>query len=221
MIHQLTREEGLAAVLSTRRDYIIGIDEVGLGACAGPLVVGAVVLRNHWGHERVRDSKSFKDNKKQTAHEKRLEVVRELVIPNALAHSTLWASSVDVDANGIDLAVQKLTYWLYAWCKRQFPEALTVLDGNASHYFRSPEYEDTISFPEADGAVAAVSAASLIAKTERDRYLLLLDKVHPGYGFAKHKGYPTPEHKKAMAALGMCEEHRRSYKTAMIGNYGR
>jgi ribonuclease HII len=212
MIRPLARESGLAAVRETRSDYIIGIDEVGYGACAGPLVVGAVVVAAPWAHERVKDSKAYSDSKAKTAHQKRREVLEECIRPAAVIMQDFWATPEEVDANGVDLAVQKLTFYAYEHCRRYYPDALAVLDGNAGHYFRAFDYTNAVSFPDADKVVPAVSAASVVAKANRDKYMLLLEHVYPGYAFGKHKGYATPDHLSAIGRLGICPEHRMSYK---------
>lgn len=212
MLRSLSSTNGRLLVQREAGPLIAGIDEVGVGACAGPVVVAGTVAQVGWADKRVKDSKAFSDTNKTTAHQKRLAVLNEVVLPGVLFTVQYWAGSRDVDAVGIDVAVQRLTFMVYEACRKFAPDALMVLDGNGDNIPYKSSYEHTICFPKADKYVAVVSAASIVAKTARDKYMLLLEGPHPGYGFGKHKGYPTEQHTKALKDLGLCEEHRRSYK---------
>ena len=180
----------------TRR--IAGVDEAGRGPLAGPLFVAAVVLRPR---KRI---DGLDDSKKLTA--KRREELYARIVDEAVDFSIVEVAVEEIDRINISQAT------MAGMCRALLGLAslpdLALVDGN-----RLP---GALPCPGraivgGDASEAAISAASILAKVSRDRVLDQLDAVYPGYGFAQHKGYSTPEHFAALAALGPCAIHRRSF----------
>ena len=176
---------------------IAGVDEAGRGPLAGPVVAAAVIL------DAARPIPGLRDSKLLTAaaRERLAAVIRE----RALAWS-IAASDVDeIDAINILQATLRAMQRAVAGLS---PAPVEVLvDGN-----QCPRFDCAArALVKGDRDVAAISAASILAKTFRDAQLTALDATYPGYGFARHKGYGTPEHLAALARLGPCRVHRRSF----------
>lgn len=195
------------------QDLIAGVDEVGTGAAAGPAVFGLVVVPRLWSHPQVKDSKKFSTSK-TTAHQKREEVLRGVILPAASFYLTVSASAQEIDQHGSGpmqvLCVQRLI----TACHQQYPGLTIIVDGN--HNFRS---KYVTSRPKADATVPAVSAASILAKVTRDRIMLQMDRVYPGYHFASCKGYGTELHIEALRQIGSCPLHRRSVITKLLDEW--
>jgi ribonuclease HII len=178
---------------------VAGVDEVGRGACAGPLVVAACVL----GPGRLTSLALLDDSKKLT--EKAREDLFPLIRRYALAYHVVFISSIDVDRRGVHAAnIEGM---------RRAVAGLAVRPGYVlSDGFRVPGLPvPSLPVVGGDGAAACIAAASVLAKVSRDRLMVTMDGHHPGYGFAEHKGYATPRHAAALAALGPCREHRYSF----------
>lgn len=179
--------------------HVAGVDEAGRGACAGPLVVAAVVLPQGRRGEvpGLADSKLLTERARVRVHD---EVVRR-----ALAWEVVVVPPQVVDEQGLHV--------MNVRAMRQAVSRLAVV----------PSYVLTDGFPitglpapglavwKGDRVAACVAAASVVAKVTRDRIMEQLHDAHPGYEFARHKGYSTPEHTAALQALGPCPEHRFSY----------
>lgn len=178
--------------------YVAGIDEAGRGPLAGPVVVAAVIL------DSARPIAGLADSKQLSAT--RREALYALIVEHALAHSVVRVEADEIDRlNILQATLVGMTRALEALAPAP---ALALIDGN-----RLPK-----SLPCAARAIVggdatepAISAASILAKVARDRILLDYETRWPGYGFAQHKGYPTPAHLDALARLGPCPEHRRSF----------
>lgn len=178
---------------------VAGVDEAGRGPLAGPVVAAAVILHPE------RDVAGLADSKTLSAAS-RIEL-SALIMDNASAWAIAWADAGEIDALNI-LAASMLAM-------RRAVDRLGVLpghvcvDGNrCPRLARGCTVEAIVG---GDARVPAISAASILAKTFRDAWMERLDLRHPGYGFARHKGYPTPEHLAALARLGPCAVHRRSF----------
>jgi ribonuclease HII len=178
---------------------VAGIDEAGRGACAGPLVVAAAVLRpgRMASLTELADSKALTEKARQAAYKQ--------VMRAALAWSVVTIPSTDIDRLGLHVCN-------VAGMRR----ALAALDAK-------PGYVLTDGFPvrglavpalamwKGDQVAACVAAASVIAKVTRDALMCELDEEYPEYGFGRHKGYSTRSHMNALTAYGPCPEHRRSF----------
>lgn len=177
---------------------IAGVDEAGRGPLAGPLAVAAVILDPRRRIEGLADSKRL-----STA-------AREALFPRiqaqALAFSIVRVEALEIDR--INILQATLAGMRRAVEALAVAPAKVLVDGN--------HLPSGLSLPAAaivrgDARVAAIAAASILAKVARDHWLHELDAQHPGYGFAVHKGYPTPAHLDALRRLGPCPAHRRSF----------
>ncbi|BBY32266.1 ribonuclease HII [Mycolicibacter minnesotensis] len=176
---------------------VAGVDEVGRGACAGPLVVAACVL----GPGRPAALAVLDDSKKLT--EKAREQLFPLIRRYALAYHVVFIEPADVDVRGVHAAnIEGM---------RRAVAGLAVRPGYVlSDGFRVPGLPmPSLPVIGGDGAAACIAAASVLAKVCRDRYMATLDD--PGYGFAVHKGYSTAAHTAALAELGPSSQHRYSF----------
>ncbi len=176
---------------------IAGVDEVGRGPLAGPVVAAAVVLDPRNPIEGLADSKKLT--------ERRRAALDDVIQTKALAWSLGRAEVDEIDAlNILNASLLAMKRALEGLSVR--PD-LALIDGN-----RCPEtYCRTMAIIGGDGTEAAISAASIIAKVARDREMVAMDLVYPGYGFARHKGYPTKTHLDALGNLGVSAIHRRSF----------
>jgi ribonuclease HII len=175
-----------------------GVDEAGRGPLAGPVVVAAVILDPLHRINGLRDSKILTADRRETLAER----IRE----RAVAFSVVAIDVADIDRLNIFHATMLgMTRALAALAP---VPVLALIDGN-----RVPKQLCCASRAIVDGDALepAISAASILAKVARDRMMAELDVRFPGYGFAQHKGYSTPEHFAALDRLGPCCEHRRSF----------
>lgn len=176
---------------------VCGVDEAGRGPWAGPVSAGAVILNPDDLPEGIDDSKAL-------THARR-EALEIEIKARAVAWGVGFASVGEIDELNILHATG------LAMCRAI--EALAVrpaaalVDGN--YRFRLPCEVQTVV--GGDGLSLSIAAASILAKTARDRLMVELDAEHPGYGFAGHKGYNAPAHSAALKALGPCPAHRRSW----------
>ena len=177
---------------------ICGIDEAGRGPWAGPVVAAAVVL------PRKGRPKGLDDSKKLTA-EAREELAAAI---RACAMVGVGVASVEeIDT----LNILRASHLAMQRAFEALPErpVAALVDGNMAPELPCPI--ETII--DGDAIAPVISAASIIAKVERDRMMVELCAQYPGYGFSKHKGYGTPVHQEAIKRLGVCAIHRRSFKT--------
>ncbi|PKL93053.1 MAG: ribonuclease HII [Candidatus Goldiibacteriota bacterium HGW-Goldbacteria-1] len=180
---------------------ICGVDEAGRGPWAGPVVVAAAVI----DPDRINTLSAVNDSKKLT--EKKREELFQVVINACYTYSISEISSKIIDRSdilsttlsGMKSCVEKLS---------KNPD-IVIIDGNKAPDL--PGY-NVITVVDGDAKSLSVAAASILAKVYRDRVMRNFDKLYPGYGFAKHKGYGTKEHVEALNKLGVCAIHRLSYK---------
>lgn len=176
---------------------VAGVDEAGRGPLAGPVVAGAVILDPHNPVEGLRDSKKLTELRRERLYEE----IRE----KALAWAVGRAEVEEIDRINIlqasMLAMQRAVRAL------QPAAEFALIDGN-----RCPELPCPAKYVvKGDSLVAAISAASIMAKVTRDREMVELDAVYPGYGLASHKGYPSKAHVEAIGKLGVLPIHRRTF----------
>jgi ribonuclease HII len=176
----------------------VGIDEVGRGCWAGPLVAGAVILRE--------PIEGLKDSKKLSKRQREELTVR--IRGEALAIGLGWVWPAEIDAIGITESVR--TAMARALEQITTPYDRVIIDGNINYLPHDPR---TVAIIKADDTVPAVSAASIVAKVARDTYMATTAvKLFPEYGFEKHVGYGTALHIAMLAEHGVTAIHRKSYK---------
>ncbi|MGA0112693.1 MAG: ribonuclease HII [Candidatus Nanopelagicaceae bacterium] len=187
---------------------IAGVDEAGRGACAGPLVVAAVILRNLNSPdlEEVKDSKELTPKKRETLF--------DVIVSESLVYSIIEIPPSEIDAIGLHRANLD-----------GMRRAISALSINPN-YILTDGYEivglpaPALAVWKGDQVALSISAASILAKVYRDRVMEDLDSKYPEYGFAAHKGYVTRNHQESLKKYGVSEVHRRSYANiaALINN---
>ena len=178
------------------RQRIAGIDEAGRGAWAGPVSVAAVILPTDGLERGYRDSKTLSASGRE-----RLAVQIKL---EALAWAIEFAPASEVDAFGVLEATKRAGLRAIVQLEPR-PDALVT------DYLRLLTDLPLLAPARADSNSYSVAAASILAKTARDAIMRQIDLEHPGYGFAKHKGYGARAHAQALERLGVCDQHRRSF----------
>ena len=176
---------------------VAGVDEAGRGPLAGPVVAGAVIL------DPQNPIHGLKDSKRLTAL--RRDVLYEEIREKALAWAVGHADVEEIDRINI-LQATMLAMKRAVEALQTVPDH-ALIDGNRCPDLCCPAQ----AIVKGDSRVAAISAASIMAKVTRDREMLSLDVVYPGYGLAQHKGYPSKAHIEALENLGVTPIHRRSY----------
>lgn len=190
---------------------ILGIDEVGRGPYAGPLVIGACILGDWQNSENAEWIEKLTDSKKLSA--KRREELYVLIKEKALATATGWVSSAEIDEVGLSEALRLATRRAVEQIqKTKVPFSEIIIDGTMNFLVGTKLEKYVSTLKKGDFLVKEISAASILAKVERDNYMAKLDAVYPGYGFGKHVGYGTAAHQKAMEEFGLTPEHRRSFR---------
>lgn len=183
--------------MRTLRKLAVGVDEVGRGSWAGPLVAGAVLL--------CQPIVGLKDSKQLSRA--RREALAEIIAHDALYSGLGWVQPQEVDelglTRGLRLAFERALEGLHG----DFDEL--IIDGSINFFSEEPRARAIV---KADQSVPSVSAASIVAKVARDRYMQQAAQQYPGYGFESHVGYGTARHKAALQQLGICELHRRSFR---------
>ena len=177
---------------------VAGVDEVGRGPLIGNVVAAAVILNPDKPIQGLADSKKLSARKRDFLYEE--------IIEKSLAWSVAAATPAEIDE--LNILQATMLAMKRAVMNLSIEPGFVYIDGN-----RCPE----IPYPseavvKGDSKVPEISAASILAKVVRDREMEALDQLHPGYGFAKHKGYPTAEHFSALSSLGVLPQHRRSFR---------
>ena len=186
---------------------ILGIDEVGRGPWAGPLVVGAVIL----GGAEI---DGLDDSKKLT--KKRREALDVEIREKAAAWALGWVSAQELDDIGMSealrLATRRAVEQIQAQCRQQNLAFIEIIIDGKVNFLRGTTLEKFVTtIPKADGLIPSVSAASIVAKVARDQFMVEQDAVYPGYGFASNAGYGVAKHRAAIERLGVTPLHRLSF----------
>lgn len=177
--------------------WVAGVDEAGRGPLAGPVVAAAVILDPARPIVGLRDSKQLSPAQR--------EALAEEIRARALAWAVAWADHEEIDR--LNILQASLLAMARAVAALAVVPAEVLVDGNRCPPVRQP----VTAIVKGDSSVPAISAASILAKVERDAAMRRLDVIYPGYGFAVHKGYPTAQHLAALETLGACSVHRRSF----------
>lgn len=176
---------------------VAGVDEAGRGPLAGPVVAAAVILDPDRPIEGLDDSKKLSEAQREQLY--------GAILERALAWSVVEIPPADIDRLNI-LQATLLGMRRAVEALDPAPD-LALVDGN-----RAPKLPCPLrTLIGGDALEPAISAASILAKVTRDRFMRTLHERFPGYGFDRHKGYPTADHLEALARLGPCEQHRRSF----------
>ncbi len=185
--------------------YIAGVDEVGRGPLAGPVCAAAVILPPDVVIDGINDSKKLTEKKR--------ELLYDVIAETAIAWTTAYVEPDVIDSINIRRATH-MAMQMAVDALKISPDILLV-DGNDGIPFTVPsEY-----IIKGDAKSQSIAAASIMAKVTRDRYMMEMDQVYPGYGFAKNKGYGTQLHMQGIRTQGLCVLHRRSFITAkVLGN---
>lgn len=178
---------------------VCGMDEVGRGALAGPLVVCAIILQSEHKIHKIKDSKEL-DIKKR-------EKMYPVILENCLDYSIGEVSHKEIDKHGLSRAI-KIAGERCINNLKLIPE-IVLLDGNWNYL---KEVIKTKTIIKGDTKSVSIAAASIVAKVTRDRLLDIYHEKHPHYNFKKNKGYGTKEHKQAIKKHGLSALHRKSFK---------
>ena len=178
---------------------IAGVDEAGRGACAGPLVIASVILKDIHSPilTKLRDSKELS--------EKQREELFPIIQQESLSISVIKVEPSEIDERGVHVA--NLDGMRRAVHSLEIAPSYVLTDGYAISGMACP----SLAIWKGDQIAPTISAASIIAKVTRDRIMIELDEMYPGYGLAKHKGYITASHTEALQRLGVTDIHRKSY----------
>ena len=179
------------------RQIICGIDEAGRGPLAGPVTAAAVILPEDFPVDILADSKRLTERKRERV----AAVIRE----RALCYGIGWASPAEIDR--INILRASLLAMRRAYDELVIRPQRVLVDG-----LYVPEIQgDCRAIVKGDTFVREIQAASIIAKTERDRWMIEYARFDGRYGFERHKGYPTPEHRRLCRIHGLSPIHRRSF----------
>ena len=176
-----------------------GCDEAGRGCLAGPVVAAAVILPERFAHPLLNDSKQLTESQR--------ELLRPIIEAEALSWGIGVCSPEEIDQ--LNILQASITAMHRAIDQLVLSPELLLIDGNRFRPYPGIPHECIV---KGDATYRSIAAASILAKTERDRMMLELALQYPGYGFAEHKGYPTPQHRAALAELVPSPVHRLSFR---------
>ena len=176
-----------------------GCDEAGRGCLAGPVTAAAVILPPDFHNDLINDSKQLTERQR--------EQLRSIIEREAVAWAVAMVSPEEIDRiNILRASITAMHRALDQLTVR--PEGILV-DGNRFYPYHDIPYTTVI---KGDGKLLSIAAASILAKTHRDELMRQLDKEYPQYGWAKNKGYPTPDHRAAIARYGVTPHHRHTFQ---------
>ena len=181
-----------------KRQTEAGCDEAGRGCFAGPVCAAAVILPKNFYHPELNDSKQL------TAEQR--EMLRIYIEKKALYYAVAMVDNDEIDTINILRASFKAMH--LALEQLPIEPALILVDGNRFTAWKNIKHECVI---KGDGIYASIAAASVLAKTYRDKFMRELHEEFPHYNWAQNKGYGTPEHRRAIEEHGLCKYHRKSF----------
>lgn len=182
---------------------ICGCDEAGRGPLAGPVFAAAVILPENIDIPKLNDSKKLTEKQR----DKLFDLIKESALDYCIAQASVEEIEEINILNASMLAMKRAVDGLKT--KPDF----ALIDGNIARGFDIP----TTPIIKGDALSPSIAAASILAKVARDRYCLEMDKAHPEYGFAKHKGYGTKDHREALLKYGPSPMHRKSFLKKLLG----
>jgi len=175
-----------------------GCDEAGRGCLAGPVFAAAVIFPKKYRNKELNDSKLLSP--------RRRDRLREEIISNAIAWSIAACSNTEID--NMNILRASITAMHRAISTLKVTPLLLLIDGNRFYSYSNIPHQTVV---HGDATYLAIAAASILAKTERDRLMEELDANYPMYGWRRNKGYPTPEHRRAITDHGITPYHRLTF----------
>jgi ribonuclease HII len=182
---------------------VAGVDEAGRGPLAGPVVAAAVILEPGGRWDGLNDSKQLSAQKREALY------ARVVIEARAFAWAVVGPRAID----RLNIRRASLEAMRRAVARLGVTPSLVLVDGDADVPGLPHPQQAVVG---GDGRMLSIAAASVLAKVVRDRIMDRLDRVWPGYGFARHKGYGTPEHLDAIGRLGPCALHRYSFRPVCV-----
>ncbi len=191
-------------------DFVIGVDEAGRGPLAGPVVAGAVAVRekqNLNDKSQAEQWRLIRDSK--TLSEKQREIAYKFIEDNFFVGVGICNHKTVDRINILEASFLAMKMAITNLMEKKFGRAIILVDGNK----KIPNFsEEQKAIIQGDKKVKSISAASIIAKVTRDEIMLKAHQKYPQYGFNRHKGYGTKIHMEALQKYGSCEIHRQSFK---------
>ena len=191
-------------------DPVMGIDEAGRGPLVGGVYAGAVSVPLALAEELLVGAWSAINDSKKLSEKRRFALAEVIKSPPGCRWAVASASPAEIDRlnilNATHLAMRRAAELVEAKARGEGERWKVLVDG-----LPVKSLPDSTNVIKGDAKSLLIAAASILAKTARDEDCFRLEREYPGYGFAKHKGYPTPEHLAALKKLGPCPEHRRSF----------
>lgn len=175
-----------------------GVDEAGCGCLAGPVFAAAVILPFDFKDERIRDSKKLSEKKR--------DLLVDVIKRESLAFAIEMVQPDEIDK--VNILNARIKAMHMALDRLHIKPEYIIVDGDKFHDYNNIPYTCII---EGDNKYYSIAAASILAKTARDAFMLKLDYIHPEYGWSHNKGYGTKQHLEALREFGVTEYHRRSY----------
>ena len=180
---------------------VCGCDEAGAGPLAGPVYAAAVILPLGVEIEGLDDSKKLTEKKREAL----FPVIQE----KALAWAVARVEAAEIDET--DILSARMKAMQLAMDQLSLRPDFALIDGNRDHGRSFALTTPHCCIVKGDSLSASIAAASILAKVSRDRFMVEQDRLYPAYGFARHKGYGTAQHREAIARLGPCPIHRRTF----------
>ena len=175
-----------------------GCDEAGRGCLAGPVFAAAVIFPHGYVNEFINDSKKISAQQRN--------ILRTVIEHDALAWNVAMVDNHEIDSINILQASIKAMH--LALDKLSVKPELILVDGNHFKVYKDIEYQCIV---KGDGKFLSIAAASILAKTYRDEFMMKLNDKYPEYGWVKNKGYPTLEHRQAVLSFGFSPYHRKTF----------
>ncbi len=177
----------------------VGTDEAGRGCLAGPVVAAAVILPKNFKHKLLNDSK-------QLTHKQR-EILRPYIEKHALAYAVAFVDEKIIDK--INILQSSILAMQTSIGKLKIKPDFIIVDGNKFKPYKDIPYETIV---KGDAKYKSIAAASVLAKTYRDDFMVKIGEKHPEYFWSKNKGYPTKQHRDAIREFGITKYHRKTFR---------
>lgn len=187
----------------SRPGFVCGCDEAGRGPLAGPVCAAACILPQDFDTSVLADSKKLSG--------KRRFELEPFIRENAVDWSIVFIDQDEIDSINILAATMKAMAMCYEEIATRHPISTFYVDGNRTPAIPSDRDANVVAVVKGDSKIPEIMAASILAKTARDRFMIEMDALYPQYGFAVHKGYGTRAHIQALEEFGPCPLHRRTF----------